>query len=89
MKTIKPFIDLKWHTVPLKGELKRLSNGKKTIPKFPENWKAHYKKEFNDKEAELGGALTGEVPGIIAIDCDNTATYEIFKALDPEYSTSY
>lgn len=89
MKTIKPFIDLKWHTVPLKGELKRLSNGKKTIPKFSENWKATYKKEFNTKATSLGGALTGEVSGIIAIDCDNTATYEIFKALDPDYTAHF
>lgn len=89
MKTIKPFIDLKWHTVPLRGELKRLSNGKKTIPIFPENWKATYKKEFNEDATALGGALTGEVSGIIAIDCDNTNTYEIFKALDPDYAAHF
>lgn len=85
MKTIKKFIDLGWHTVPMQGELKRLSNGKKNTPKFPENWKARYTKERNEKEAELGGVITGECSGIIAIDCDNTNTYNLFKALDPDY----
>ena len=85
MKTIKPFIDMGWHTVPLQGELKRLSNGKKTTPKFPENWKDIGTKDKNTKETNIGGAITGECSGIIAIDCDNTATYELFKALDPDY----
>jgi len=85
MKTIKQFIDLGWHTVPLKGELKRLSNGKKNIPQFPKNWNAEYRDNKNETDAELGGAITGKVSGIVAIDCDNTETLEMFKALDPGY----
>jgi hypothetical protein len=79
------FIDLKWHTVPLKGELKRLENGKKTVPIFEANWKDKYHEKFNEKVTAIGGALTGEVSGIIAIDCDNAATYSMFRALDPGY----
>lgn len=85
MKTIKPFIKLGWHTVPLKGELKRLSNGKKNVPNFPKNWNSKYRDEFNETATELGGAITGKVSGIIAIDCDNTETWQMFRALDPSY----
>lgn len=85
IKNIKPFIDLKWHTVPLEGKLKRLANGKKTLPIFQENWKELSAKEFNTKVSPLGGALTGSISDIIAIDCDNTITYNMFRALDPEY----
>lgn len=85
IKNIKPFIDLKWHTVPLGGELKRLANGKKTLPIFEEKWKEKYLKDFNTKITPLGGALTGKCSDIIAIDCDNTVTYNLFRALDPDY----
>lgn len=85
INNIKPFIDLKWHTVPLNGELKRLANGKKSLPIFEENWKERYTKDFNTKATALGGALTGSASDIIAIDCDNTVTYNMFRALDPEY----
>lgn len=85
MKTIQPFITLGWHTVPLRGELKRLETGKKTIPVFEENWKDKYRKIKNTKATAIGGVITGECSGIIAIDCDNEVTWEIFKALDPEY----
>lgn len=86
IKNIKPFIDLNWHTVPLGGELKRLENGKKTLPIFEEKWKEKYTKDFNTKITPLGGALTGSISDIIAIDCDNTLTYNLFRALDPEYT---
>ena len=85
IKNIKPFIDLKWHTVPLNGELKKTSNGKKNLPIFKEQWKDKYTKEFNTKITPLGGALTGSMSDIIAIDCDNTITYNMFRALDPKY----
>lgn len=85
IQTIKPFIELDWHTVPLQGELKRLLNGKKTIPMYPENWKEVFTKTRNEKATALGGVITGKVSGIVAIDCDNSATYEMFKVLDPEY----
>jgi len=35
-----PFIELGWHTISLGGELKRLPNGKKTIPIFGKDWLA-------------------------------------------------
>lgn len=86
MENIKPFIDLGWHTVPLRGELRRLEDGSKTIPKFEEEWRVKYQTEVNTIASKLGGVITGEVSGIIAIDCDNTVTYSLFKALDPDYT---
>lgn len=85
MKDILAFMALGWHTVPLRGELKRLEDGSKTIPKFEENWRAKYQTERNITVTKLGGVITGEVSGIIAIDCDNTETYRLFQALDPNY----
>lgn len=88
MKTIQPFIDLGFYTVPLKGELKRLEGGKpgeKSTPQFPKNWKAKFQDEFNEDAVKLGGTLTGAISNIIAIDCDSSVTYEMFKAYDPEY----
>lgn len=85
MENIKPFIDLGWHTVPLRGVLERLEDGSKTIPKFEENWRAKYQTELNALATPLGGTITGEVSGIIAIDCDNTETYALFKSLCPGY----
>lgn len=84
--TIKQFIQLGWHTVPLKGELKRLSNGKKTTPRFPENWNVKFRDEMNTADSSLGGAITGKCSGIMAIDCDNEVTWEMFRSLDPEYN---
>ena len=89
MKNIKPFIDLGWHTVPLRGELKRLPDGSKTIPKFEKDWKDKYQEETNTIQSRLGGAMTGEVSGIIAIDCDNDVTYQLFKSLNPEYEFEF
>ena len=85
MKTIAPYIQLGWHTVPLKGKLERLENGKKTIPSFEKGWKEHYQVKVNTVKSKLGGTMTGECSGIIAIDCDNTDTYHLFKSLDPTY----
>lgn len=85
MKTIQPFIDANWHTVPLAGELRRLEDGSKTVPVFSKDWKNKYKTTFNEDATALGGAITGECSNIIAIDCDDDATYNLFKALDPEH----
>lgn len=85
MKSIEPFIKLGWHTVPLKGELKRKEDGSKTIPRFEEGWRQKYTDEKNTIKAKIGGAITGAVSGIIAIDCDNENTYNMFKSLDPDY----
>lgn len=82
--TIQPYIDLGWHTVPLLGKLERLEDGTKTVPTFEKDWKATYQRSFNDKASPLGGTITGEVSGIMAIDCDNEATWQLFRALDPK-----
>jgi len=81
-----PFIDLGWRTISLGGELKRLPNGKKTIPIFGKNWLANALDDVEFKPAPLGGVVTGKESNIIAIDCDNTITYNLFKALDPDYA---
>ncbi len=82
---IKPFIDLGWHTVPLAGSLERLADGTKTVPMFSKGWKVTYKENKNTTDSALGGALTGKISNIIAIDCDSPDTFELFKSLDPEY----
>lgn len=84
-KILQQFIDAGIHTVPLKGELKRTSSGKKTTPIFEPNWREKYSKEFNETVIPLAGALTGALSGIIAIDCDNENTYKVFKSLDVHY----
>lgn len=89
MKTIQPFITLGWHTVPLKGELKRLEDGKKTIPEFEKNWKATYQVKVNDKATKIGGAITGRPSNIVAVDCDNELTWNLFRSLDPEYDFTF
>lgn len=81
-----PFIDLGWRTITLGGELKRLPNGKKTIPIFSKNWLEEALNNVEIKPAPLGGVVTGKESNIIAIDCDNTVTYNLFKALDPNYN---
>ncbi len=89
MKSIEPFIKLGWHTVPLKGKLERLEDGTKTIPKFEEGWRQKYTDKKNELKTKLGGTITGAVSGIIAIDCDNENTYNMFKSLDPYYEFEF
>ncbi len=79
---LQQFINAGWHTVPLKGTLKRTESGKKTLPVFETGWRQKYKDKFNEKAVPLAGALTGAISGVIAIDCDNEATYQVFKSLD-------
>ena len=83
---MQEYIDAGWHTVPLTGKLERQSDGSKTLPGFPKDWRAKYQEKFNTNNTELGGAITGEVSGIIAIDCDNAVTWELFRTLDPDYN---
>ena len=91
MKDVKPFIDLGFYVVPLEGTITRLSNGKKKLPRFPNAWKEVYLEHAYDPEdegedvAKTGAFITGIKSGAVSIDCDNQATYDIFKALDPEY----
>jgi len=86
---MQKFIDLNWHTVPLKGELKRLDDGSKTIPEFEKGWKKKYKDSKNTKVTKIGGVVTGACSNIIAIDCDNEATFMLFKQLDPNYEAIF
>lgn len=79
------FINAGWYTVPLSGTLERLPDGTKTIPGFEKNWREYYTNNFNKKVSTLGGAITGKVSNIIAIDCDNTAAYTLISSLDPDY----
>lgn len=83
---VELFIKAGWHTVPLKGELKRLEDGKKTIPQFETGWKKKYSKTFNQEVTPLAGTITGKISNIVAIDCDNDQTYSLFKGLDPDYN---
>jgi len=77
------FIDAGWHTVPMNGELRRLENGKKTLPDMEYDWRRKYTLNKNTKATTLAGAITGACSGIIAIDCDNQATVDLFKELEP------
>ncbi len=81
---MQEYIDLGWHTVPLSGELERLEDGTKTIPKFEKNWREKYEKITNTKVTKIGGTITGRCSGIIAIDCDNTNTWNIFRSIDTD-----
>lgn len=84
MKTIEPYIRLDWHTVPMRGTLERLPSGKKTLPEFDKGWRTTYKESKNTKATELGGVLTGALSNIIAVDCDNSLTWSMFKGLDTD-----
>jgi hypothetical protein len=86
---VKRFINLGWHTVPLQGELIRKDDGTKTLPTFEKNWRKKYQEVRNEKSTKIGGAMTGAVSGILAIDCDNTVTHTLFKSLDPEYTFEF
>ena len=68
--------------MPLGGVLKRLPDKKKTIPEFERGWREKYQKIRNGRESALGGVITGEISGIVAIDCDNAETWDIFAKLD-------
>lgn len=76
-------MDRGWHTVPLGGDLKRLSEGKKTIPKFEQGWRQRYSKEKNELVTPLAGAITGLPSGIVVLDCDNEKTYSMFDSMNP------
>jgi len=78
---IQPFIDLDYHTVPLNGKgITRDSKGKKHGYSFASNWQRTHTEELNELSTPIGGLLPIE---IVAIDCDDEATYRMFKAIDP------
>ncbi len=83
LDNIQPFINLELHTVPIKGSrLYRNDKGKKAGYTFPSNWQEKHSTFLNDESTALGGLLTGK-SGIVAIDCDDTESYNLFKQLDP------
>lgn len=77
------FIDAGWYTVPLKGKLERLENGKKTLPQFETEWREKYSKNFNTLKSPVAGAIMGKLSGVMAVDCDNQLTWDMFRAMDP------
>lgn len=85
MKNIQPYIDIGFHTVPMNGTLERLPDGTKTVPMLPQGWNKTYTLEANTKATALGGAITGKVSNFVAIDCDETAAFNLFKQVDPDY----
>lgn len=80
---LQPFIDAGWYTLPLKGQLIRLDDGSKTIPKFETGWKEKYSQTRNETPTLIGGVITGPLSNLIALDCDNELTYNYFRMLDP------
>jgi len=89
METISQYIDMGWHTVPLRGKIKRLEDGTKTIPSFESGWREKWQEKFNNNATKLGGVITGKCSNLIAIDCDNPDTYAMFKALNPGYAVEF
>lgn len=86
MKDLTAFIELGWFTVPLgDGTIERLPGNKKTTPVFPSDYYSKYSTKKNENATALGAVLTGVASNILAIDCDNTNTANIFKSLDPDY----
>jgi len=83
IQNLQPFIDLELKTVPLNGKnIHRTANGKKEGYSFPSDWQRQYSDELNELASPIGGLLTG-VDGVVAIDCDDFKTYNLFKSLDP------
>lgn len=83
------FSSLDWFCVPLKGTIDRNKDGTKTTPIFSSGWKAEYAKNKHAKVCGLSGVLTGKGSGIIAIDCDNEHTWELFSSLDNDYGFKF
>ncbi len=85
MTTLQPFIDRGYYTVPLNGShIKRNSQGKKHGYSFPADWYSTYSKSPNQVATPIGATLVGHRSNIVAIDCDNKASYDLFRQLDPD-----
>ena len=89
LDSIQPFIDLGIYTVPMNGEIVRDETGKKKFH-APKNWNK-FKTDFNEIASPAGAILTGSTaiigqPGIIVLDCDSPVSYDLIKALDPDYA---
>jgi len=78
------FIDRGYWTAPLGGKhIVRDSKGKKKGFNFFTSWKELYSNTRNQVPSPIGVILTGKGKNIVAIDCDCTKSYHLFKALDP------
>lgn len=85
MSILRKFIDAGYYTIPLGGSIRRLEGGTKSLPTFEKNWQNKYKEERNTTETNVAGLFTGELNGIMAIDCDNKDTLDLFQQLNPGY----
>jgi len=89
LSNIQPFIDLDLYTVPLNGsKIQRDEKGKKYGFSFPSDWQATHQATQNTTATSIGGLLTG-VDQVVAIDCDDTVTYNMFRQLDPTYTAVF
>jgi hypothetical protein len=86
IQNLQPYIDyqhVSLHTVPLNGQyIKRNDKGKKHGFSFPSNWQSKYSETRNTLATPIGGLLTGS-GSVVAIDCDDSITWQLFKSLDP------
>jgi len=92
MNNIESFIQAGLYTVPINGgSIYRNDKGKKAGYSFPTGWQADYTKKHNTTVKALGGLLTGQLgdTNIVAIDCDDTEVYNLFRGLDPEYTAVF
>ena len=89
MNNISPFMDLGWYVVPLDGSIKRKKDGTKTTPIFKGKWKELYYDNPYEGEPSNLGAVICDKSGIISVDCDDEATYQLFKSLDPKYDFAF
>jgi len=83
-KSIKPFIDRGWWTVPLQA-IKRNEKGEKQVIGMP-NWKK-YTEERNTQASPAGALITGKKSGVIVIDMDDEKTKEIIDSIAGEHKT--
>ena len=76
-------IEAGYYTVPLKGDIKRLPDKTKTVPIFEKGWNTKWTNALNKDTTDVGGIFTGFINKLVAIDCDNQETFDLFIALDP------
>jgi len=100
LQDIEPFISLGMRTVPINSTIDHnrdeagvITKGKKFRP--PKSWDK-YKHDINEIATGAGAIITGpdsivnpetgELTGILVIDCDSPTIYKMVKSLDPTYT---
>lgn len=88
---LRKFIDNGYYTIPfIEGSrIKRLPDGTKSLPIFEKGYMDRYSVNRNTKESDVGGLMTGKINNIIAIDCDNKETLQLFESLNPSYTAVF